>query len=158
MAVTLGPAVGVAVGWLGARGLQRGVGAGWINPPFQRLSSLGLAFFAFAAAELVGGNGFIAAFTAGLTLGNVGPDVCPSVHEFGETEGQLLTLLVFFIFGAVLVPEATPHFSLPVLGYALASLTVVRMLPVALALAGWIAWIAPKVRWLNREFQSVGAP
>jgi NhaP-type Na+/H+ or K+/H+ antiporter len=153
LAVTLGPAVGVAVGWVGGRWLERGVAAGWINTPFERLSSLGLAFLAFSGAELIGGNGFIAAFVAGLTLGNVGRNVCSTLYEFGETEGQLLTLLVFLIFGAVLVPEAISQLSLTTLAYALLSLTVVRMLPVALSLfgsglrlpsLGFLGWFGPR--------------
>lgn len=153
LAVTLGPAVGVAVGWAGGRWLERGVATGWINTPFQRLSSLGLAFLAFAGAELVGGNGFIAAFVAGLTLGNVGRNVCATLYEFGETEGQLLTLLVFLIFGAVMVPMAIAHFSVAALVYAVSSLTLVRMLPVALSLIGsglrapsvaFLGWFGPR--------------
>jgi NhaP-type Na+/H+ or K+/H+ antiporter len=152
-AVTLGPAVGVAVGWAGGRWLERGVANGWINTPFERLSSLGLAFLAFAGAELVGGNGFIAAFVAGLTLGHVGRNVCETLYEFGETEGQLLTLLVFLIFGAVMVPEAIAHFSLTAFAYALLSLTLIRMLPVALSLLGtglrmpsvaFLGWFGPR--------------
>jgi NhaP-type Na+/H+ or K+/H+ antiporter len=153
LAVTLGPAVGAAVGWAGGRWLERGVATGWINGPFQRLSSLGLAFLAFAGAEIIGGNGFIAAFVAGLVLGNVGRNVCETLHEFAETEGQLLTLLVFLTFGAVMVPRAIETFSLVNLGYALLSLTLVRMVPVALSLLGsglrapsiaFLGWFGPR--------------
>ncbi len=153
LAVTLGPAVGVAVGWAGGRWLERGVAAGWINAPFERLSSLGLAFLAFAGAELVGGNGFIAAFVAGLTLGNVGRNVCGTLYEFGETEGQLLTLLVFLVFGALMVPIVIAHLSFATVAYALLSLTLVRMLPVGLALLGsglrvpsllFLGWFGPR--------------
>jgi NhaP-type Na+/H+ or K+/H+ antiporter len=153
LAVTLGPAVGIAVGWLGGRGLERGVAAGWVNGPFQRLSSIGLALLAFAGAELVGGNGFIAAFVAGLTLGNVARNTCESLHQFGETEGQLLTLLVFLVFGAVMVPEALAQVSPATLAYAVLSLTLVRMLPVGLSLlgsglsapsVGFLGWFGPR--------------
>ena len=153
LAVTLGPAVGVAVGWIGGHWLERGVTTGWINTPFERLSSLGLAFLAFAGAELVGGNGFIAAFVAGLTLGSVGRNVCETLYQFGETEGQLLTLLVFMIFGAVMVPDAITHLSLATFSYALLSLTLIRMLPVAVSLLGaglrlpsvaFLGWFGPR--------------
>lgn len=153
LAITLGPAVGVAVGWVGGVWLERGVAAGWVNSPFQRLSSLGLAFLAFAGAELIGGNGFIAAFVAGLVFGNVGRNVCGTLYEFGETEGQLLTLLVFLVFGAVMVPEALAHASIATLSYAIVSLTLVRMLPVAISLigsgltgrsVGFLGWFGPR--------------
>ena len=106
--VTPGRLAGATVGYLGDRGVARSVRAGWMNEPFQRLSLLGLAGLAFAGAELVGGNGFIAAFVAGLTLGNTQREPCTRVYEFGEAEGQLLTLVVFLIVGAALVPEALP--------------------------------------------------
>ena len=86
--VTLGPLVGATVGYLGGRGVARSIRAGWMNEPFQRLSLLGLAGLAFAVAELVGGNGFIAAFVAGLTLGNTTRAVCTRVYQFGEAEAQ----------------------------------------------------------------------
>jgi NhaP-type Na+/H+ or K+/H+ antiporter len=141
------------VGWAGGRWLERGVASGWINGPFERLSSLGLALLAFAAAELVGGNGFIAAFVAGLTLGNVGRTVCETLYTFSETEGQLLTLLVFLVFGAVMVPEGIAQLSPATLVYVLFSLTLVRMLPVALSLIGsglrapsvaFLGWFGPR--------------
>ena len=153
LAVTLGPGVGILVGWLGGRWLERGVAAGWVNVPFQRLSLLGLSLLAFAGAELVGGNGFIAAFVAGLTMGNVARNVCETLYQFGETEGQLLTLLVFLVFGAVLVPEAIEHFSWRVLLYSLLSLTLIRMAPVAISLVGsglrvpsiaFLGWFGPR--------------
>ena len=50
-----------------------------------RVPVLGLAGLAFAAAELMGGNGFIAAFVAGLTLGNTQRTVCTRVYEFGPS-------------------------------------------------------------------------
>lgn len=139
--VTLGPLVGIAVGWIGGRLVDRASGAGWMNDAFQHLSALGLALLAFAAAEEVGGNGFIAAFCAGLLLGNVTEGRCGELYEFAEAEGQLLTLLVFLIFGAVMVPELAGQLGWRSVLYAVLSLTVIRMVPAALALLG------AKLRW-----------
>jgi sodium/hydrogen antiporter len=149
----LGPLVGIAVGFLGGRLVQWGARAQWMDHPFQELSVIGLSLLAFAGAEQVGGNGFIAAFVAGLTLGNTSRAVCTCLLEFGEAEGQLLTLLVFMVFGAVLVPPALEHFQAVHLLYGLLSLTLVRMLPAALSLAGkglrpptllFIGWFGPR--------------
>ncbi len=149
----LGPLVGAAVGFGGGRLINRAMRAGWMNDAFQRLSGLGLAVLAFAGAELVGGNGFIAAFVAGLTLGNVARQVCACLFEFGEAEGQLLTLLVLFLFGGMMVPTALEDAGVPTLIYALLSLTVIRMVPVALSLMGtglrpasvvFLAWFGPR--------------
>ena len=70
MQVTLGPLAGIIVGYVGGRLVQWGQQSGWMNHHFQDLSSLGLSLLAYASAELIGGNGFIASFCAGLTLGN----------------------------------------------------------------------------------------
>ena len=153
LAVTLGPLAGGVVGLAGGRLVAWGTGAGWISPPFQRLSLLGLAVLAYGGAELVGGNGFIAAFVAGAMLGTMDRDLCKSMLEFGEAEGQLLTLLIFLVFGVAMVPAALPHLTLEALLYAIASLTLVRMLPVALSLLGsglrgpsvaFLGWFGPR--------------
>ena len=153
LAVTLGPLVGATVGFIGGRIVAWGTQTGWINDVFQRLAGLGLAMLAFGAAEFVGGNGFIAAFVAGLTLGNTARGVCECLYEFGEAEGQLLTLLVFLAFGATMLPEAMPYFTGGAVLYALLSLTIVRMLPVGLSLLGsglrptsiaFLGWFGPR--------------
>jgi NhaP-type Na+/H+ or K+/H+ antiporter len=153
LALTLGPLVGVAVGLLGGRVVAWGTQSGWINDSFQRLSGLALAMLAFGGAEAIGGNGFIAAFVAGLTLGNTARGVCECLYEFGEAEGQLLTLLVFLVFGAVMLPDAFHHATGAVVLYALLSLTVVRMIPVGLSLIGsglhpisiaFVGWFGPR--------------
>ncbi len=153
IAVTLGPLVGGAVGFLGGRIVGWGTRSGWINDAFQRIAGLGIAMLAFGAAELVGGNGFIAAFVAGLTLGNTARGVCECLYEFGEAEGQLLTLLVFLAFGAAMLPEVLPHATGGAVLYALLSLTVVRMIPVGLSLLGsglrpasvaFLGWFGPR--------------
>jgi NhaP-type Na+/H+ or K+/H+ antiporter len=108
---------------------------------------------AYAGAELIGGNGFIAAFVAGLTLGNTARRTCECLYEFAEAEGQLLTLLVFVALGAALVPAALHAVDGRTVVYALLSLTVVRLLPVALSLAGtglhpasvgFLGWFGPR--------------
>ena len=151
--VVVGPLVGVAVGYVGGKLLERGCRAGWITLSFQELWALGLPLLAFAGAGLIGGNGFLAAFCAGLTLGNCTRSVCSSLYEFGEAEGQLLSLLVFMIFGAVMVPDALAHLSWLVFLYALLSLSLVRMVPVAVSMLGarlrgetvlFLGWFGPR--------------
>jgi NhaP-type Na+/H+ or K+/H+ antiporter len=151
--VSLGPLVGVLVGFIGGKLVMWGQRTGWMNHSFQDLSSLGLSLLAYAAAELIGGNGFIAAFCAGLTLGNTARSICTCLYEFTEAEGQLLTLLVFMVFGAILVPDALEHFSWLHLLYAALSLTIIRMLPVAVSMFGrrlkwgtvsFLGWFGPR--------------
>ena len=106
-----------------------------MNESFQRLAMLALAIIAWALADQIGGNGFIAAFVGGLVVGPTVERVGEQLIRFTETEGQLLNLSVFFIFG-VLVFGAIQPLSWEVALYALLSLTVIRMLPVALSLYG----------------------
>lgn len=151
--VILGPLVGVAVALVGGKLIERATRTGWMTHTFQALSAIGLALLAFALAEMIHGNGFIAAFCAGLAMGNASRAVCPCLYEFAEEQGQLLTLLVFLVFGAMAVPAVIDHAGIVVWLYALLSLTVIRMLPVALSLWGtglkpysvaFLGWFGPR--------------
>jgi NhaP-type Na+/H+ or K+/H+ antiporter len=129
--VLIGVGVGLVGGWLVSRASQRG----WMNESFQRLALLALAISAWALADQIGGNGFIAAFVGGLVLGPVVKRVGERLIRFTEAEGQLLSLSVFFIFGA-LAAGLVQSLSWAIVLYALLSLTVIRMLPVAISLLG----------------------
>jgi len=151
--VILGPLIGIAVGYIGGKLVERATTSGWMSHVFQQLSALGLALFSYAAAEMVGGNGFIAAFCAGLVIGNFCRATCSCVHEFAEAEGQLLTLLIFMVFGVAMLPVGLNHLTPTVLLYSALSLTVVRMVPAALALLGlglrwdtvsFLGWFGPR--------------
>lgn len=153
MQVVLGPLVGIAVGFVGGKLIQRAANRQWISHSFLDLASLALALLAFGVAGLVGGNGFIAAFCAGLTVGNVSRAICDAIYEFAEAEGQLLALLVFLVFGAVLAPMVFDGLNLQVVGFSVLSLTVVRMAPAAVALIGtrlradtrlFVGWFGPR--------------
>ncbi len=148
-----GPLMGAAVGWLGGFLVDRASRAGWMNETFQRLVSASLAMLAYSAAEMVHGNGFIAAYFGGLLLGVRSHTVRERVQEFGEAEGQQLALYIFLLFGLVLVPAALPCWDIQAWVYAILSLTIIRMLPVALSLIGsgldrpsigFIGWFGPR--------------
>ena len=151
--ITLGPLAGVAVGWVAARLVDRAVKARWMTESSEGPAVLSVALLAFAGAEIIGGNGFIAAFVAGLVFGNQVRDRCHVLFEFAEAEGQLLTLLTFLIFGAAILPEAFGHADLAVLFYGALSLTAIRMIPIGVALAGsgvrwatvgFLGWFGPR--------------
>jgi sodium/hydrogen antiporter len=129
--VLVGAGVGLVGGWLVRWASQRG----WMADSFRRLAFLALALIAWALADQIGGNGFIAAFVGGLVVGPTVQRVGERVIRFTEAEGQLLNLSVFFIFG-VLVLGAIQPLSWEVALYTLLSLTLIRMLPVALSLYG----------------------
>ena len=131
LGVLVGIGVGLTGGWLVSQASRRA----WMTESFQRLALLALALIAWALADQIGGNGFIAAFVGGLAVGPTVERVGEQLIRFTEAEGQLLNLSVFFIFG-VLVLGTIQHLSWEVAVYALLSLTLVRMLPVALSLYG----------------------
>ena len=151
--LVLGPLIGGAIGWIGGRLVDKASQAGWMSPTFQRLSSLALAIMAFPMAEMLHGNGFIAAFFAGLLLGTRTPEVRARIQDFGEAEGEALELFIFLLFGMILVPMATALWNLHTWIYAILSLTVIRIIPVALSLCGtklswesigFIGWFGPR--------------
>ncbi len=151
--IALGPCAGLVIGGLGAWLMDRAVFKGWMGGSFEGPAILGVALLAYAGAEIIGGNGFIAAFVAGLIYGNLVRERCRLVFEFAEAEGQLLTLLTFLIFGAVILPEAFGHIGWSNALYAVLSLTVIRFIPVAISLFGsgvraptvtFLGWFGPR--------------
>ncbi|MEM7252937.1 MAG: cation:proton antiporter [Pseudomonadota bacterium] len=151
--LTFGPVVGIILGWIGARLIDTTASNGWATSSFQAISVLSLAILAYVLAEMVGGNGFIATFVAGMVFGNTLRHPCTFLFEFMESEGQLLMLLTFVIFGAALLPESIAHINGPVVIYALLSLTAIRMAPIALSLLGsgvrvptflFLGWFGPR--------------
>jgi len=151
--VALGPVVGIAVGYLGARALDAAAVRGWANTSFQGIGILSLAVITYVGAELIGGNGFISAFIGGMVFGNSIRHPCTFLFEFMETEGQLLMLITFLIFGAAMLPEGLAHLDSAFVLYAVLSLTVIRMLPIAISLLGsglrmpsllFLGWFGPR--------------
>lgn len=151
--VTLGPLAGVVVGYTGAKLVSHCHRAGWLTESAEGIIALALAFSSYALAELFHGNGFVAAFVGGLVFGNTLAFKCQYLYEFAETEGQILILLTFLAFGAVMIPMAIPEFDAAYLVYALLSLTLIRMLPVFAALLGtgvrtgtslFLGWFGPR--------------
>jgi NhaP-type Na+/H+ or K+/H+ antiporter len=151
--LTLGPIAGVAIGFAGARLLDTAVERRWVNSSFQGIGILSMAVFTYVSAELIGGNGFIAAFVGGAVFGNTIRHTCTFLFEFMEAEGQFLMLVTFLIFGAALLPEGLAHISPIYVVYSALSLTVVRMIPIALSVVGsglklpsqlFLGWFGPR--------------
>ena len=151
--IAFGPVAGAAVGLIGGWLINRAVKRDWMEPLFQRLASIALALMCYSLAEHLGGNGFIAAFFGGLMLSARTHEVRERLQEFGEAEGELLSLFAFLIFGLAVLPRAPEHWDLAALLYAILSLTVVRMVPVAISLigtkmdrptVGFIGWFGPR--------------
>jgi NhaP-type Na+/H+ or K+/H+ antiporter len=151
--VSLGPMSGILVGWLGARAINNAIQKKYLTPDFSHIYLLTLAFIAYLGADLIGGNGFIAAFTAGVATGNTLKQANEEIYGFAESEGQLLNLVIFFLFGVALLPQVGWHIDSSIIVYALLSLTLIRMLPVFISLLGkqlrwettvFLGWFGPR--------------
>lgn len=146
--ILVGLVVGLAGGWL----ILKARDNEWITPEFQRIAFLAMAILTFLIADELGGSGFIAAFIGGLALGYIVKDAGKILIDFSATEGQLLNLGVFFLLGIVVLPLLF-NITWQILIYAILSLTVIRMLPVAISLIGtklgsdsvlFIGWFGPR--------------
>ena len=131
--ILFGLLIGIAIGWIGGWLIGEAGRRGWIEESLQQLGLLALALMCYGGAGLIGGNGFIAAFVGGLLVKRGFEDAHFHASEFSEAWGQLLNYFVFFIFGMIVV-EFIPRFDSTTVIFAVLSLTVVRMLPVAVAM------------------------
>jgi len=151
--IGIGLAVGIgltaAAGWILKRCAQRN----WITETWQQLPVVALAFVCFAVAQDLGGSGFIASFTGGLFFGALAKEHKHDLLRAAEGAGDTLSIATWMSFGAAVVGQVIGKFSWPVLIYSLLSLTVVRMLPVYLSLAGsslkpgsklFLGWFGPR--------------
>jgi NhaP-type Na+/H+ or K+/H+ antiporter len=150
--IGLGALAGIVLGGGGGWLVAKAIGRGAMTWTFERLAMVGLAIGAWAAASAIDGNGFIAAFVAGLAVAKFQPSFGGPILDFAEREGQLLSLVVFFVFGTAAIGYLEPvDFGIVV--FALLTLTLVRMGPVAIALTGsglsrasvsFIGWFGPR--------------
>ncbi|MFJ2771070.1 cation:proton antiporter [Streptomyces sp. NPDC087300] len=132
LAVVVGSALGGGAAWA----VWRAHESGWARANGLRTASLALPFLAYACANLVDGNGFVAAFVAGLwyatTAHAVAGDSLGLVHEVGE----LMALAVWFLLGKMAADVFADGISFRIVLYGLLALTVARFVPVVLSLAG----------------------
>jgi NhaP-type Na+/H+ or K+/H+ antiporter len=151
--LAVGVLVGVGVGGVGGLLVNTARRRGWAAEGFGGAAVLGLAVCAYASAVAVHGNGFIAAFVAGLAFGTAGGRRGEPLVPFVEETGALVSLLVWLAFGAVELVPAVESLTWQMVLYAILSLTVIRMVPVLAALTGarldWatnilVAWFGPR--------------
>jgi NhaP-type Na+/H+ or K+/H+ antiporter len=141
--VAAGVVSGAIVVLAGRRGL---ITASWLQ-----VVPVAAAALAYGVAAALGGSGFIAAFLAGGIFGGIARRETQEAGRLSEEIGSLLDGVTFVIFGAVLLGPALSHLSWKIALYAALSLTVVRLLPVALAMygTGARAWTVAFVGWFG---------
>ena len=101
--LVVGVAVGTAVALAGGRLLVVAHARGWLQDGSRRLATLSLALLAFLLASEAGGNGFVAAFVGGLVFGAAARADAEKSIELTEQGASLLSLVLWFVFGAAFV-------------------------------------------------------
>jgi NhaP-type Na+/H+ or K+/H+ antiporter len=144
----------VAVGVLGGKLLVVARRMGWTSAISEQLVVLALSLLAYVSAVAIGGNGFVAAFVGGLLFGASTSSRVHEPVEFTETVGLFASFFVWTVFGALFVgPAVTGDIEPVAILYAVISLTLVRMVPVAAAVAGtglrrdtvaFMGWFGPR--------------
>ncbi len=169
-----GAIVGVLIGLLGGALLGWAAKKQWMQESMNGLGVVVLPVLCLVTCEPLGASAFIASFVAGLAAQIGFPAVGRHSVEFTEEWGQVLSLGVFFLFG-LFVAGSWNDLTFATALYAILSLTVVRMLPVALALAKsglslptklFMGWFGPRglasivlgLVFLEHEVQLPGEP
>jgi NhaP-type Na+/H+ or K+/H+ antiporter len=148
----LGPGAGVLIGLIGITLLDRVRKKVGVRRDYESLYALGVAFTAFAAAEALGGSGFLAAFAAGMTVAALDVELCDCFLDYGEATAEMFLLLTFVAFGASLIWRGFEVISLTTVLFAIIALGVrtAVLFPVLLR-AGLdrqslriVAWFGPR--------------
>jgi len=149
--------IGVLVGIVVTRGaaflLRLTVRLGWLGEEWVQVPVVAVAIICYAGAQEIGGSGFIACFVGGLLVSWLAPKRKHDLLFGAESVGQTLAMLTWVAFGALAVGRLAGRLDFSIVLYAALSLTVVRMLPVFLCLAGtaigtagklFIGWFGPR--------------
>ncbi len=144
---------GVVAGAVAALIVRVAVPRGLIENAWLQVVPVGAAVLSYSLASAIDGSGFIAAFVAGLVFGALHPSSGGEISYLIDELGGLTNAITFLVFGAAIVGPVLAGLTWATAAYAVLSLTVVRMLPVALALAGtharprtiaYVGWFGPR--------------
>jgi NhaP-type Na+/H+ or K+/H+ antiporter len=149
----IGLVVGVGLSAIGTWAFRWCQDKGWVTEIWKQITVVALAFACFTVAQSLHGSGYIAAFTGGLFFGFKAKDATHDLVLAAEGTGETLAMMTWFLFGATVIGQSFEHFTWEMLVYALLSLTVIRMLPIYLALTGtgertaskfFLGWFGPR--------------
>ena len=148
-----GLVAGVAAGVIGALALRFATRRAFVERHWFQILTVATAALAAGIATALGGSIFIAAFTGGFVFGVIRRDSGGEVSYLLDEGGELLNAITFVVFGAAILGPALDDLTWEVVVYAVLSLTVVRMVPVALSLLGtgarrptvaFVGWFGPR--------------
>jgi NhaP-type Na+/H+ or K+/H+ antiporter len=151
-AIGWGLAGGIIAGIVAAAAVRASRRRGWIEDHWLEVVPVIAAAAAFGIADSRGGSGFIAAFVGGALYGRIaGREADPAA--FSEELGGILSGITFIVFGAAVLAAFWSQIDFGAVIYAVLSLTVVRMIPVAIAMLGsharaptvlFLGWFGPR--------------
>ena len=173
--IALAIATALVVGYAGGKLLAFASSRGWTSEVSAQIAILALALLAYEGSVKIGGNGFVAAFAGGIIFRAATRGGLATPGQFTETLGLAASFAVWLIFGAIFAGELFTHeITAQPIVYAIASLTLIRMVPVVIALTGtrlrlatqaFMGWFGPRglasVVFLLiaiEEFEHSGAP
>lgn len=149
----VGIAVGLSLALVAAASLRWCLKRRWVSEIWMQVTVVGLAIASFSLATSLHGSGYIAAFTGGMLFGYLAKESTHKLIFASEGTGEALALVTWLLFGAMVIGPAFKLFSWEVVIYSVLSLTVVRMVPIFLSLAGlgesvssklFLGWFGPR--------------
>jgi NhaP-type Na+/H+ or K+/H+ antiporter len=149
----IGMAVGMGLALFAAILLRWCWKQGWVSGVWIQVTIVGLALASFSIAQSLHGSGYIAAFTGGLLFGSIAKEHTHKLVLAAEGIAETLALVTWLLFGAIVIGPVLKLIDWNVLLYALLSLTVIRIVPIYLSLAGlgesvssrlFLGWFGPR--------------
>ena len=152
-AIGIGAVVGIASALIGCSSLNASVKRDWIDGAWTQIPVIALAVVCFAISQWLGGSGFIACFVGGLVFGGVIREQKQPLLNAADGTGDVLSMITWFIFGALFIGDCLLAPEWQAIAYALLSLSVVRIVPVFLSVIGmglqtdsklFMGWFGPR--------------
>lgn len=123
--ITFGILVGVVVALAAAFILKK---VNFATDGFDTIFVFSMALVSYAGASMINGNGYLAAYIAGIILGNTPLHHKKSLVHFFDGITGLMQMLIFFLLGLLAYPSQLP-----------------KILPIALAIAVFLTFVARPV-------------
>jgi NhaP-type Na+/H+ or K+/H+ antiporter len=151
--IVFGVIGGLVAGGLGALALRWARRRQWVASVWAPVAPLMIVGVAYGLATVLHGSGLIATFIAGLAFGMILSRADEETAGMAETLGNAMSAFTFLIFGATVVPVTLAGLTWGPIVFAVLALTVVRIVPVAIALlglgarlptVGFLAWFGPR--------------
>ena len=151
--IAIGALFGIALGFLFGWLLRRAEDLRWADPTMAQIGVVVIPLLAFFGAELLHGNGFIAAFIAGTAYAGSAGEQLDHDIKLAEEMNTLMGFAVWALFGMLFVSHLSDYVTWQCVVFGVLALTVLRMLPIWLSLAGsglreptkwFLAWFGPR--------------